>query len=355
MTSLSFIFLDSIYVQALWHPATPLSAPRDQNNPVHELTACISLFSDIQHSTHSLQIGGDALGAVLDVGQAHVRLPQPPKSPARGGYCRHAGDKHNQVPLPVDPAAEVQPDHDRKSSIVWYQIVRCRGLLGFWRPFCASNRFWLSWCYLTVRGWDEHAFVVKYDSIYLIYFVWCKSFASECTYHTYVYTWRDAWTKHRYICIYSLEVLYLSVYTTQICFLSSLFPATIITTHINSESRDEQPTLERQLIFTSRCPHNKADLHLLDELAGKRDHLGSKSKFQQRLLFFFKLKNVSCEYLMNQTELLNFQPTRLRIPPDPCTKLSSPHNELAKKVLLTKVSDQKLPQNFHFFRNFLLP
>ena len=47
--------------------------------------------------------------------------------------------------------------------------------------------------------------------------------------------------------------------------------------------------------------------------------------------------------------------TRLRIPPDPFTKLSSPHNERAQKVLLTKVSDQKLPKNFHFLRNFLLP
>ena len=36
-------------------------------------------------------------------------------------------------------------------------------------------------------------------------------------------------------------------------------------------------------------------------------------------------------------------------------KLSSPRNERAQKVLLTKVSDQKLPQNFDFFRNFLIP
>ena len=31
---------------------------------------------------------------------------------------------------------------------------------------------------------------------------------------------------------------------------------------------------------------------------------------------------------------------------------SSPHNERAQKVFLTKVSDQKLPQNFHFLATF---
>ena len=51
-------------------------------------------------------------------------------------------------------------------------------------------------------------------------------------------------------------------------------------------------------------------------------------------------------------ERLNFEPTRLRIPPVPCTKFSSPHNARAQKVLLTKVSDQKLPENFNFFTTF---
>ena len=54
-------------------------------------------------------------------------------------------------------------------------------------------------------------------------------------------------------------------------------------------------------------------------------------------------------------ELLNFEPTRLRIPSVPSTKLSSPHNERAQKVLLTKVSDQKLPQNFHFLSQLPAP
>ena len=48
-------------------------------------------------------------------------------------------------------------------------------------------------------------------------------------------------------------------------------------------------------------------------------------------------------------------PARLRIPPVPCTKLSSPHNERATKVILTKVPDQKFPKNFYFSRNFMLP
>ena len=54
-------------------------------------------------------------------------------------------------------------------------------------------------------------------------------------------------------------------------------------------------------------------------------------------------------------ELLNFEPTRLRIPSVPSTKISSPHNERAQKVLLTKVSDQKLPQNFHFLSQLSAP
>ena len=54
-------------------------------------------------------------------------------------------------------------------------------------------------------------------------------------------------------------------------------------------------------------------------------------------------------------ELLNFEPTRLRIPSVPCTKLSSPHNERAQKVLLTIVSDQKLPQKFHILSQISVP
>ena len=54
-------------------------------------------------------------------------------------------------------------------------------------------------------------------------------------------------------------------------------------------------------------------------------------------------------------ELLNFKPTRLRIPSVPCTKLSSPHNERAQKVLLTKFPTKSFHKTFTFFRNFLLP
>ena len=52
---------------------------------------------------------------------------------------------------------------------------------------------------------------------------------------------------------------------------------------------------------------------------------------------------------------LNFEPTRLRIPSVPCIKLSSPHNERAQNVLLTIVSDQKLPQKFHFLSQLSVP
>ena len=38
-----------------------------------------------------------------------------------------------------------------------------------------------------------------------------------------------------------------------------------------------------------------------------------------------------------------------------CKKFSSPHNERATKVILTKVPDQKFPKNFYFSRNFMLP
>ena len=47
--------------------------------------------------------------------------------------------------------------------------------------------------------------------------------------------------------------------------------------------------------------------------------------------------------------------TRLRIPPDPCTKLSSPHNERAQKVLLTKSFGPKVAKKLSLFSQLSAP
>ena len=77
-----------------------------------------AVFDYKPYLTHLLQVGGDVLGALLDVGQASVRLFQPPNGAARGGYGRHAGYEHNKVPLVVHLPPEVQPVHDPHQHVM---------------------------------------------------------------------------------------------------------------------------------------------------------------------------------------------------------------------------------------------